>query len=550
MSFDGIFLHKLVAELQTLCTGRISKAHQVSDSDILMTIRCNRENINLMISTSSEYSRIHLTTKEYVTPTNPTSFTMFMRKHIEGNIIKAIYQYEADRVLIIEVGGNNELGDYEEKKIIVEIMGRYSNFIITKNDMILDSLKHHGIFDAKRTMMPNAKYQLPANENKYNPFTCDLNGLEAIFSNNIISSPKDIQTLFQGVSPLFATLVYNSKSYASKMHRFLSLDVCPTIFKNKNRLDFYYINDSFNEAKSYPSLSAMLDDFYYDLASNERIKQKTNDLALFVSRCLKRNEEKLDKLKNELEEAKAGDKYRLLGELLLANIYTFKGNSSSIKVINYYNNEEIEIPLDPKYNININSKMYFKKYQKSKNAIVHIKEQIEKTIEEIEYFSLISSQIKTANLTDILEIQEELNSLKYLTIKKTKGKAIKPKILTYETLDKTRIMVGKNNIQNDLITNKLSLPNEMWFHVKDGPGSHVVVKKTDELTESDIRAGALLASYYSPWRNSSSVAVSYTKIRYLKKIPGKRNCFVTMTHEKTIFIDPNIELINELKVVK
>ncbi len=550
MGLDGIFLNKLTCELQILKTGRISKINQLSETDLLFVIRANRENYNLIVSISNEYSRVHLSNKEYISPPTPIGLTMFLRKHIEGYLIENIYTNELDRVLVLDITGINEIGDFEAKKIIIEIMGRHSNFIITKNNVILEALRHQGVFDAKRTMLPNAIYQFPSLDNKYNPLELSLDEIERIFLEKNISSSKDITSSFQGISPLLANQVFKGKVFYHKFYELIHKDISATIFTNNNKTDFYYFNDNFDNAKTYNSLNEVLDVFYYDLANQERIKQKTNDLLLSINRNISRLKLKLEKLNTELDEAKNSDIYRIYGELLLANIYNQKENSSSITVLNYYENNDITIPLDPKYNLIANSKIYFKKYQKSKTAVIHLNEQINKTNDEIEYLTLIHSQVLNANLNDIIEIQEELEKEKYITLKQKKGKTLKPKILTYATDDNTIIMVGKNNIQNELITHKLSLPNEMWFHVKDGPGSHVVVKKTDNLTENDIRIAANIAAIYSLQKESSSVAVNYTLIRYIKKIPGKRNCFVTISHEKTIFIDPCEFDITKIKVKK
>ncbi|MCR5350514.1 MAG: NFACT RNA binding domain-containing protein, partial [Acholeplasmatales bacterium] len=219
-------------------------------------------------------------------------------------------------------------------------------------------------------------------------------------------------------------------------------------------------------------------------------------------------------------------------------------------VLNYYNNEYIEIPLDKKYTILENSNKYYKKYQKRKTAVSYTKEQIEITKNEIDYFNLLKYQIKDASINEAMDILDELINNKYIFNRKpsNKKKNQKPHLLSY-IVDDCVISVGKNNIQNEYLTHKFSKPNDMWFHVKNSPGSHVVVHSTD-LTENIIRTAANLAAYYSEFKDSSSVAVDYTLIKYIKKIPGKKLCFVTYTHQSTIYIDPDLEKINNLKVKK
>ncbi|MGM9971658.1 MAG: NFACT family protein [Anaeroplasmataceae bacterium] len=543
MPIDGLFLKKLSNELSFLINGRINKILEVSDKDFIIQIRTNHQNYNLLISTSSEYSRIHITDKKYDYPYQPKGFTMLLRKYFEGNIISNIYTYEMDRVFVIEAFGNNEIGDLEYKKIIIELMGRYSNIIITKNDIIIDALKKQNALENERTIFPNAKFEY-LESSKINPYNLSKEELTKIFNDKNIITSREITNTFMGISPLLSEYIINTNDYSESLYNIINSNIKPVIIKNKNKNDFYFNSLDKEIVKDYKSLSSMLDDHYYGLALKERIRQKTNDLSLFVHRQLDKLKSKLIKLNEDYEEALKGDLYRLYGELLIANSYN-KGKYREISVLNYYNNEEITIPLDIRYNIIDNSKIYFKKYQKSKNAIEHILLQKQKTIDEIEYFAVISSQIENAGVNDILEIQQELQSLKYIEDNKNKKvKKSKTKILSYNCND-TIILIGKNNIQNEIITHKLSKPSEYWFHVKEGPGSHVLLRKSEDLTEQEIRTAANLAALYSPLKDSSSVAVNYTKIKYIKKIPGKRNCFVTYSNEKTIFIDPDMSLIKE-----
>ncbi|MCR5786459.1 MAG: NFACT RNA binding domain-containing protein, partial [Acholeplasmatales bacterium] len=244
-------------------------------------------------------------------------------------------------------------------------------------------------------------------------------------------------------------------------------------------------------------------------------------------------------------DTKKADTYKLYGELLMANSY-IKEKSDSIKVLNYYTNEEINIPLDKKLYVKENANLYFKKYRKSKNTVIHANEELAKANDEIEYFKLLESQIMHAEvLDDVLQIQDELIKEHYLIPQKKQTKLQKPRILTFD-LDGSLIYVGKNNVQNEIVTYDLSRKEDLWFHVKDAPGSHVLLKKDDDYTENDIRTCANIAAYYSTLQDSSSVPVNYTKIKYVKSIPGKKKCFVSISHEKTIYIDPNKSIIDSL----
>ena len=540
----------MLNELLFLKTGRISKITESGDTDFIFTIRVNRENHLLMLSLSSEYSRIHITTKKYEAPLNPKGFTLFLRKHIEGYFIEDITQYNSDRVIVFKLKGYNELEDLNTKYLICEIMGRYSNLILTDEEYrILDSLKHDGVGEFNRTIMPNAIYEYPLN-NKLNPYDYSIDELDNIIKEKKINTPKDIMNTFNGISNILANNIFNTELIAKNMYNLIHSDIYPNTFTNdKNKDDFYFIKVTDNITNNYDTLSILLDEFYYDIDIKSKIKKKTGDLSLFINNQLKKYEKKLIKLDGELIETNNNDTLRLYGELLLSSSLNLKDKEDKVTVFNYYDNTNIEIKLDPKITILENSNKFFKKYQKQKSSIKYINEQINTTKNEIEYFTLLKYQIENASINESLDILDELIDNKYLFKEKAnKQKKKKPQILTYN-IDGGVILVGKNNIQNEYITHHLAKPNDLWFHIKNAPGSHVVIKDK-EPTDDDIRLAANIAAYYSEYKYSSSVPVDYTRIKNIKKIPGKRACFVTYTHEKTIYIDPDKNIIDSLEVKK
>ncbi|MDE7213649.1 MAG: NFACT RNA binding domain-containing protein, partial [Anaeroplasmataceae bacterium] len=302
------------------------------------------------------------------------------------------------------------------------------------------------------------------------------------------------------------------------------------------------------ENESYPSLSNLLDEVYYQADNQSKIKSKTNDLVSFIERQIHKNEKKIKKLQTEAIEASHAEEYKIKGELLLS-YPNLKAKESKVSVFNYYTNQEEIIDLDSKYDIITNSQKYYKKYQKTKTAVHYIDEQLKLAESEIEYFKILLAQLKCASINDAIEIKQELIENRYLldTPIKAKKKA-KPNFLTY-IVDDVFIYVGKNNLQNEYLTHKLAKPNDFWFHVQNASGSHVIVS-TNELTENLCRTAAMLAANYSSLNESSSIPVDYTQIRNIKKIPGKRNCFVTYTKQKTIYIDIDKKILDNLKVKK
>ena len=550
MSFDGVLLNKLKNEFDILKTGRISKISESGDTDFLLTIRANRKNHQLMMSFSSDFARIHLTNRLYEAPRVPRSFTMLLRKHIEGYFIEDIKTYHNDRIIYFELAGYNEMQDLSKKYLICEIMGRYSNMILTDDSFkIIEALKHDGVGEYNRTILPNATYVFP-DTNKLNPMDLSKEEMIKIFEERKPSSPKDVMNIFNGVSLNLAYPIFKCDKHAERLYDYIHSDIIPSSFINfKGKQDFYYNPFDNEPIKEYETLSELLDDFYYNQDLRAKVKIKTNDLESFVFKQINKYKKKIEKLTDELLNNDKNDIYKLYGELLLS-YPNLKEKCKSVTVYNYYDNTNVVIPLDNKYTVLDNSNKYYKKYQKAKNSISHINEQINIAKDEIDYFTLLNYQLTDCTINEALEIQDELINNKYLFKPvANKKKNQKPKLLTY-IVDDTLISVGKNNLQNEYLTHKLARGNELWFHIKDSAGSHVVVHDTLEPSEEVIRAAATIAAYYSTFKESSSVAVDYTRVRNIKKIPGKRACFVTYTHQKTIYIDPSEDYIKTLEVKK
>ncbi len=545
MPLDGLMLYKICEEIKPLIGGKINKVLEVSESDYIFQVRSNFKNYNLLLSASNQYYRLHLTEKKYEYPLVPKAFTMLLRKHLEGSIILDISTIFCDRIIEIKTKGINEIGDMQYTSLFLELMGKDSNIILVKNSIIIDAYKKENSIESKRIIFPNASYEPYTNTTKIDPTKLNYDELNQKVSGSIDS--KALQNVFNGLSFKTANFIMNQKNPSETFYDIIHNNPTPNSFTDNKKSDYYFTNIGYDVIKNYNSISSMLDDIYYDKALKERIKEKSSNLFSTIKSKIKRLEEKISKLQTELNEAKNLDTYRLYGELLLQYV-NIKDKKDEINALNYYTNEYVMIPLDKKYNIVDNSKIYYKKYQKAKNATMHIVEQLQIANDDLNYFKIIYSQLENANMADILEIENELVELKYIKKNQNKKKRkVKTKILTYELDDDTKIYVGKNNIQNELVTHKIAKYNDIWFHVKDAPGSHVVVSKNSELTETDIRTAAMIASYYSTYKDSSSVAVDYTQVRYIKKIPGKKACFVTYTNQKTIYIDPSKEFIDNLK---
>jgi predicted ribosome quality control (RQC) complex YloA/Tae2 family protein len=534
MSLDGILMYKLALELNYLSTGKIDKIQEVSDDEFLLTIRRDRQNYKLLISLTPNYPRINLTENTFSFPREPKSFTMLLRKHFEGSIIDSIKTHETDRIIVIETSRYNELGDFERTELIVEIMGRYSNLVIVNNNYIIDALRHIGVSEL-RTILPNGKYEFPDTLGKINPFNYSLEELRDELK--FIQTPKELTQKILGLSMTCAKLAFESEDFIKNFYSLIR-ESTPSLNLIDSKKEIGYVNN--NSIKTYDSYSKLIDDFFQTQSLKDRIKIKTNNISSFIDKLIKKNENKIIKLYQEIDNAKKAETYKLYGELLMSYSY-LNEKKDNIEVLNYYTNENITIPLDKKYYIKENANMYFKKYKKAKTTEVYANKELIEANDEIEYFKLLKSQVDSAEVVeDVLQIQDELIKEHYLIPQHKVSKLQKPKILTFE-LNGNLIYVGKNNIQNEIVTHELSNKNDLWFHVKDAPGSHVLLKKDDDYSEEEIRACANLAALYSPLASSSSVPVNYTKVKFIKSIPGKKKCFVSISHEKTIYIDPSNE---------
>ncbi len=563
MAFDGIFSHYIIKELnQNLLNGRINKIYQISSYELIFVIRANNQTQKLLISINPNYARCHVSKNDYSYPKEPPMFCMLLRKHLEGGIIVDITQKDNDRVFIFSIEHLNEIGDKDIKLLIVEIMGKHSNIILLnqKTNIIIDSVKHISPFlNSYRTLQPGALYIYPPTNDKINFFKAEKSDFET-FNYEDSNLSKQLVQYFEGMSPLSANeLIYNSPYlnafavYCTYLEwvNYLENNITPTIINTEKKAYFYItpLKSLHGERKYYKTIGEMLDRFYFKKDEQVRIKQHTEGLEKFIKNEIEKYKHKLTNLETDLLIAKDSDKYRIYGELIMANSYHLTKGMASCKIPNFYeSNKYIEIELDSLLTPIENSQKYFAKYQKAKKAVGHITEQIKLSIQELIYFETLYEQIQNATLNDALEIRQELVEGRYLkrsrSIKQKKNK--KP---LYETfiVDDTEILVGKNNLQNDYLTHKLASKNDTWLHAKDMPGSHVIIRSDNELSENVLRTAAQLAAYYSKGKLSSSVPIDYTKIKYVKKISGAKPGFVTYDSQKTIYIDPDEDFIHSLK---
>lgn len=569
MSFDGLFTYAITKELNTtISNGKITKIHQPYKYDLIFQVRAGGKNHRLFLSAHPSYARIHLTNESYENPSEPPMFCMLLRKHLEGGVIENIQQLDMERIIVIDIKSRNELGDLTKKRLMVEIMGRHSNIILVDKDrnLILDSVKHLSpAVNRHRTILPGQQYVLPPGQGKVNPMDADEDVILKKLDFNSGKLDQQLVQQFAGVSPLFSKEVIHRAGLVNRntvpaiflamINELRTNNIEPKIFYKENKELFYMLNLTHlenNKTKSFTRISYLLDRYYYGKSERDRVKQQGNDLERFIINEKKKNENKIKKLEATLSQAEKATQFQLFGELLTANLFAIKKGDKTAQVINYYNedNETITIPLSVQKTPSENAQKYFSKYQKAKNSVEVVQQQIALASNEINYFEGLIQQIESASPRDIIEIREELMEGGYLKQRQSrmtkKKKPVKPLLEHYISSDGTEIVVGKNNKQNEYLTNKFAARDDVWFHTKDIPGSHVVIRSKTPSEETILEA-ANIAAYFSKAKNSSSVPVDFTAIRHVKKPNGSKPGYVIYDNQQTVYVTPNEDLVFRLR---
>lgn len=551
MSFDGFFLHHLTKELQDeLLYGRIQKVNQPFEHELVLTIRNNRKNYKLLLSAHPVFGRVQITKTDFQNPQTPNTFTMIMRKYLQGAVIESLEQIDNDRILEIAFSNKNEIGDNVKVTLVVEIMGKHSNIILIDKaeSKIIESIKHIDFSqNSYRTILPGSTYIAPPKTDAKNPFTVSDEKLFEILQTEDLA-PRHLQKLFQGLGRdtaenLSAQL---SDDKIKQFRAFFARDVQPNMTDKSFAAVLF---DNSNKEKTFDSLSELLDVFYQDKAERDRVNQQSSDLIHRVQTELDKNIKKLKKQEKELQATENAEEFRQKGELLTTYLSMVPNNQDQVELDNYYTNEKITIALDKSLTPNQNAQRYFKKYQKLKEAVKHLTGLIEETKHTITYLESVETSLSHASISDIADIREELVETGFVK-RRTKDKRHKrKKPEQYLASDgKTIIMVGRNNLQNDELTFKMAKKGELWFHAKDIPGSHVLIK--DNLNPSDeVKTDAAeLAAYYSKARLSNLIQVDMIEAKKLNKPTGAKPGFVTYTGQKTLRVTPTEEKINSMRI--
>lgn len=577
MSFDGLFMHHIIHEISPLIIGgRIDKVFQPERDELSLGIRGLNQNYHLFISADASMPYFTLISEKKENPQEPPMFCMLLRKHLTGGKILSMKQVGFERVVVIEIESKNDFGDLESKKLMIEIMGKHSNIILTKeNDIIIDSIKRiTPDMSRVRTLLPGLKYEfLPTDK-------IDFNLSSAQVVSELLSRATE-QSLFkglygniQGFSPLISSwicreLQISKDALISELqpNQQLHLETLFDKIKRTTTLGTIYMDaqnhpqiayfletlDQTLEQKSYSSLIKMIEEFYTKSNKDLKMHQRTTALKKNLSQRIERYTSKLKKQELELIDAENADESRKIGELITANNYLIEKGMNRVEVLDYYVDPPVmrEILLDTRLEPIENAQVHFRKYNKLKKAVSELQLHIVETKADILYLENVLTYLNNSEDTKIIdEIREELVIQGYIKgkLKKKTAKQSKPTFKQFLSSDGYEILVGKSSLQNDQLTTKIASNKDIWLHTKDIPGSHVIIRTKGEVpSETALYEAAMIAAYYSKAKDSSNVPVDYTHVKNVSKPSGAKPGMVIYVQQKTLYVTPDYAFIQQLE---
>jgi predicted ribosome quality control (RQC) complex YloA/Tae2 family protein len=553
MAFDGLTVHYALEALKPQIEGgRLQKLYQLNAQEFIWQFH-QQKKLWVFLSLDAQHARIHPLVDRLEPPQEPPLFTRVLRKHLEGARCVSIAQHGHDRSLQFTFQNRNDLGDLATYFVYAELFGKDANLILTDGDQrIIDCLKTNSPLEGtQRTMMPGAIYRTPDDErinpwepNALKPFDHSphddvafylkqLSGLSPAFIQAVIHQAKVSQMPFsEALTKRLKDPQWAAIHDGAKVHPVLALSPHET-----------------RPFETFASFEAWAQQYHEQIQLTPHSSPLRKQLHQSITRALKKSEQRLKHLKKDLIESEKADAVRLKGSLLMGLPERHHKGHKQISLPDYTTQEPIDIPLNETKTLQQNAQLYFKKAKKLTTSKSHLEREIKRASQEIDYFQLLWVQWHDADHKTLEETHQELIQLGYLPpIKHKRFKTPKNPFRMYVDADGIEHWVGKNNLQNAALTHEIGHPEEWWFHTQDVAGAHVLVRSTqDVLSENTLRTAAVLAAYYSRSKDSSSVPVDYTRVKHVKKIPGKHGCFVRYSQQKTLYIDPDVALIQALK---
>ena len=577
MSFDGIVTKAIVDDIkEKLINGKISKVNQPDKNELDLIIYNNKQNYKLLISASSSLPRMHFTNENKKNPIEAYNFCMLMRKYLQGAVITDIYQESMDRVVSIDINSRDEMGYDMNYTLVVELMGKHSNIILIEKEsqMIVDAIKRIS-FDTKsiRQILPKTKYSY-LEDDKINILKSDN------LPTDIAEGTTKLQQVFYknytGFSPtisreicLRADLDYNirledlndeEKSRFNQAFidireniRNCNYEYSIVIDEDEKLKDFHVIKlEKYGYLKkNFDDIHEMLDYYYKKHSSNDSITQKSSHLKKIVSNKIQRNSNKLSNLTVDLQEAKKRDIYKVYADLISSNMHLINKGMDKITVDNFYDDmNPIEIPLNPIKSGNENAQIYYKRFSKLKTREKMITQELPLIKQENEYLlQLLETLERITEYQELSEIKDEMVKIGLIKKSKRKTAKVKPsKPRHFVTENNVDIFVGKNNYQNDNLTLKQANREDIFVHVKDMPGSHVIMRN-ENLIQKDYDVACFLAAYFSSMSKEKYVEVDYTEKKNVKKAKGAKPGMVFYNNFNTVNVDMSSFNIDNIKEI-
>ena len=586
MPLDALCLSGVVAELKPILTGaKIDKVHQPGRDEIILALRLGRGNGRLLLSASPNHPRLQMTELSRENPAAPPMFCMLLRKHLMGGRILSVEQPHLERIVELRLEVLDELGDRKERRLILEAMGRRANLVLVDDQgRIVDCLRRvDGDMSAQRQLLPGLFYRLPPAMDKADPTALD--GAEWL--RQVEQAPGESRVdhwlldTFGGWSPLvcreiafraggrvditFDELGAQGRVRVAEAAEMLLNSVkengfTPTVISIEKRpKDFtFFPAEQYEEAgacAAYPTFSALMDRFYEQRENQERIRQKGQDLIRSVTNARDRTARKIANQQRELDATQDRERLRQFGDIITSNLHTMERGMATLRALDFYDPEgaEVDIKLDPLLTPQQNAAKYYKEYNKAKTAEEMLTIQLEKGRRELDYLNSVLENITLAEgERDLQEIRQELADTGYLRRQakgKDKGRRLSPKPMEFRSSAGLRISVGKNNVQNDLLTCKQAFKSDIWFHTQKIHGSHVILWTGGAQPDlQSLNEAACLAAWFSQGRESGKVPVDYTPVKYVKKPAGARPGMVVYTTYETAWVTPDEGLVKRLRV--
>lgn len=570
MGIDGIFLYQLKTEIENgLCNARIDKIHQPSKEELVLLLRSASGAKRLLISIRPSAPRINFTQNTFENPSEPPMFCMLMRKYLSGARFAGVEDNGFERIVTLLFEGTNEMGDRVRFRLITELIGKQTNLILVDaNDKIVDSLRRSDIEAGGRMIQPGAVYTLPEKQEKLNVIKTEPSEMIEAVKTAAMPLSKALVSVVDGFSPLIAREIVvragcDTDKYSNDLISaeeaaligaladFKQKLACPkpTVLVDDRGVPFEFSYTDITQYGSsanktnFATLSELLDAVYTERDRKERIRSYANELFKLVNNLLSRTAKKIAIRKKEQEKCADGDKWRIYGELLKANLYAVERGVPYVDVQNYYDPElkTVRIPLNVTLTPAQNAQRYFKEYKKCCNAAAMLGQLIEESENELRYIESVADELgRASSVSDLNEIRSELALAGYIRERGDRKKQVRASApLEFVSPDGHRVLVGRNNRQNDELTLRTASDGDMWFHTKNIPGSHVIVFcNGDELSDETVLFAAELAARHSKAAGSSSVPVDYTRVKYVKKPAGAKPGMVIYKTNKTVYVTP------------